>query len=85
MYSYYLLSSWHFKVWWKQYLTLFQIVQFVVDLTVCLYCSLQLENIPKTCEGTRLAAYSGVGIIGYYFFLFIHFYIQNYKRKEKKE
>ena len=85
MYSYYLLSSWHIKVWWKRYLTLFQIVQFIVDLTVCLYCSLQLESVPKTCEGTRLAAYSGVGIIGSYFFLFIHFYIQNYKRKEKKE
>lgn len=60
-------------------------LQFVVDLTVCMYCSLQLDRVPKTCDGTRLAAYSGVGIIGSYFFLFVNFYIRSYKKKEKSE
>ena len=85
MYSYYLLSSWHFNVWWKKYLTLFQILQFVVDLTVCMYCSLQLDGVLKKCEGKRLAGEKGVGIIGYYFFLFVKVYIRSYKKKEKSE
>lgn len=85
MYSYYLLSALHIKVWWKQYLTLFQIIQFIVDLSVCVYCTFQLYTVPQACYGTPLAAYSGVGIIGSYFLLFLRFYVLNYKRKDKVE
>ena len=85
MYSYYLLSSFHFHVWWKRYLTLFQIVQFIVDLSVCGYCTIRLYDHPKSCVGTIRAAYSGMGIIGSYFFLFLNFYRVNYKRKSKVE
>lgn len=85
MYSYYLLSSFHFKVWWKRYLTLFQIAQFVVDLAVCVYCTIRLYDEPKSCVGTTRAAYSGVGIIGSYFLLFLRFYALNYKKKDKVE
>ena len=85
MYSYYLLSSFHFKVWWKRYLTLFQIAQFVVDLAVCVYCTIRLYDEPKSCVGTKRAAYSGVGIIGSYFLLFLRFYALNYKKKDKVE
>ncbi len=85
MYAYYLLSALHIKVWWKQYLTGFQILQFIIDLIVCVYCTIQLYVQPVTCYGTPLAAYSGIGIIGSYFILFLKFYITNYKRKEKIE
>ena len=85
MYCYYLLTALHIKVWWKKYLTLFQIIQFIIDLGVCGYCSLQLWMNENSCYGTPLAAYSGLGIIGSYFLLFIRFYIVNYKKKEKKK
>ena len=81
MYSYYLLSSWGIQIWWKRYLTLFQIIQFIIDLSVCVYCTLQLGQTPEICHGTALAAYSGVGIIGSYFFLFLNFYAKNYGKK----
>ena len=35
MYYYYTLSSLKIHVWWKKYLTQFQIVQFVVDIAAC--------------------------------------------------
>ena len=85
MYAYYLLSALHIKVWWKKYLTVFQILQFVIDLIVCVYCTIQLYVQPVTCYGILFAAYSGIGIIGSYFILFLKFYITNYKRKEKIE
>ena len=85
MYSYYLLSALHIHVWWKRHLTLFQIVQFIVDLTVCGYCMIHLYDHPKSCVGTLRAAYSGMGIIGSYFFLFLHFYRVNYKKRSKVE
>ena len=81
MYSYYLLSSWGIQIWWKRYLTLFQIIQFIIDLSVCVYCTLQLGQTPEICHGTALAAYSGVGIIGSYFFLFLNFYAKSYGKK----
>lgn len=85
MYSYYLLSSWHIQIWWKRYLTLFQIIQFVIDLSVCIYCTWHLGQTPEVCHGTQLAAYSGIGIIGSYFFLFLKFYARSYGKKTKSE
>ncbi|KAI3402945.1 ELO2 [Candida oxycetoniae] len=97
MYWYYFLAARGIRVWWKEWVTRFQIIQFVLDLGFVYFGTYQkfvftylkdyLTVIPYCgdCAGTMLAAYSGCGILSSYLVLFIAFYIDVYKRKSSKK
>jgi len=80
MYYYYAASTLGYTVWWKKYITMMQIVQFVIDLTatwpfpVFYYSS-------QGCSGSMRAWIFGQ-LVGFSFFkLFSDFYRRSYKAK----
>ncbi|KAF9581874.1 hypothetical protein BGW38_000951 [Lunasporangiospora selenospora] len=91
MYYYYMRSAAGVRIWWKQYLTTLQIVQFVLDLGFIYFCAYTyfactyypfLPNVGK-CAGTEGAALFGCGLLSSYLLLFINFYRLTYKSKGK--
>lgn len=97
MYFYYFLAARGIRVWWKEWVTRTQIIQFVLDLGFVYFATYQkivytyfpqLVDVLPTCgdcAGTMLAAYSGCAILSSYLVLFIAFYIDVYKRKSSKK
>ncbi|KAG0296213.1 hypothetical protein BGZ98_001065 [Dissophora globulifera] len=91
MYYYYMRSAAGVRIWWKQYLTTLQIVQFVLDLGFIYFCAYTYfactyfpwaPNVGK-CAGTEGAALFGCGLLTSYLFLFINFYRITYNAKVK--
>jgi len=88
MYYYFFMTALGRQVWWKKYLTAFQIVQFFIDLIFCYYCGSVLflsvyypDLFPGvTCNASFGAAVVGTYILTSYFFLFIHFFFKTYRR-----
>ncbi|KZS92956.1 GNS1/SUR4 membrane protein [Sistotremastrum niveocremeum HHB9708] len=89
MYYYYYATAGGRKIWWKKYLTSMQITQFVIDLFVVYFASYSYfvssyfrDILPArgSCSGTESAAIFGCALLTSYLFLFIHFYIQTYKK-----
>jgi len=89
MYYYYYATAAGAKIWWKKYLTIMQITQFIIDLFVVYFGT--YEHYAATyfdgtfrhhgnCAGTETAALFGCGLITIYLCLFINFYIQTYKK-----
>lgn len=91
MYYYYFQSARGIKIWWKQYITQLQIIQFIIDLGFVYFTSYNLlvnkyaPELPHygTCDGTVSAAFSGAAILTSYLFLFIAFYFATYKKSGK--
>ncbi len=89
MYFYYFLAARGIRVWWKEWVTRFQIIQFIIDIAFIYWaCWQKLASekypwLPHTgaCAGENYAAISGICIISSYLVLFIAFYINVYKRK----
>eukprot|EP00188_Purpureofilum_apyrenoidigerum_P000315 Plantae.Rhodophyta-Purpureofilum_apyrenoidigerum.ctg11313.p1 GENE.Plantae.Rhodophyta-Purpureofilum_apyrenoidigerum.ctg11313~~Plantae.Rhodophyta-Purpureofilum_apyrenoidigerum.ctg11313.p1 ORF type:complete len:301 (-),score=50.80 Plantae.Rhodophyta-Purpureofilum_apyrenoidigerum.ctg11313:71-952(-) len=80
MYYYYAIATFGKTVWWKKYLTLAQIVQFVIDLTATwpfpfLYFS------SEGCSGSMRGWLFGQAVGASFFKLFSDFYKRSYTRK----
>ncbi|KAF2685420.1 elongation of fatty acids protein 3 [Lentithecium fluviatile CBS 122367] len=92
MYWYYFQSARGIRIWWKKYITIMQIAQFVLDLGFVYFASWTyftstywpwLPNAGK-CDGEEFAAISGICIISSYLLLFISFYFATYNKPMPK-
>ncbi|KAF9936396.1 hypothetical protein BGZ65_002425 [Modicella reniformis] len=93
MYYYYMRSAAGVRIWWKQYLTTMQIIQFVLDLGFIYFCTYTYfaftyfpTLLPNAggCAGTEGAAIFGSALLTSYLLLFINFYRLTYKTKASK-
>lgn len=97
MYWYYFLAARGIRVWWKEWVTRFQIIQFVLDLGFVYFATIQkilythvpavhhLMPVCEDCYGDMYAAYSGCAILSSYLVLFIAFYLEIYSKKNSKK
>lgn len=92
MYWYYFQSARGVRIWWKEWITRLQIIQFVIALGFVYFASYTyftstyfpwMPNHGK-CAGEEFAAFSGIGVISSYLLLFISFYIATYKKDGKR-
>lgn len=96
MYFYYFLAARGIRVWWKEWVTRFQILQFILDLGFvyfATYNKIVFEIVPQyksflpvcgPCAGSMGAAYAGCAILSSYLVLFISFYIEVYRKKTSR-
>jgi fatty acid elongase 3 len=79
MYYYYAVSALGYRVWWKQHLTMAQIVQFVIDLTATYPFVYFYFRHPKGCSGSMRAFIFGQ-LVGISFcYLFWDFFRKSYR------
>ncbi|KAF2269493.1 elongation of fatty acids protein 3 [Lojkania enalia] len=92
MYWYYFQSARGIRIWWKKYITIGQITQFVLDLGFVYFASWTyftftywpwLPNAGK-CAGEEFAAIAGICILSSYLVLFIAFYFATYSKPVPK-
>lgn len=91
MYWYYFQAARGIKIWWKEWITRLQIIQFVLDLGFVYFASYNyfastyFLSFPHygTCAGEEFAAFMGCGILSSYLVLFISFYLATYKKGKK--
>ncbi|WFD35369.1 very-long-chain 3-oxoacyl-CoA synthase [Malassezia cuniculi] len=92
MYAYYALTTLRIPCPWKRYITVFQIVQFVIDVFICCFATYNhyiYVNWPwlphvGDCEGKPMGAWSGIGILMSYLVLFLLFYRNTYTKSKAK-
>ncbi|KAI9298044.1 GNS1/SUR4 membrane protein [Neoconidiobolus thromboides FSU 785] len=89
MYFYYYLATFGGKIWWKKYVTVFQITQFVIDLAAVYFCTYNLyvskyyPHLPHvgSCAGTETAANFGCYLLSSYLLLFVEFFYKTYQAR----
>ncbi|KAI5295396.1 hypothetical protein KEM52_001523 [Ascosphaera acerosa] len=84
MYWYYTQCGRGIRVWWKKYITVLQIAQFVLDLGFVyyasyLFCTNGYEGYDQKGLKECIAVIAGVAILSSYLVLFIGFYLSTYR------
>jgi len=82
MYYYYGMSSLGYEIWWKKYITMIQIVQFVLDLTSGTTGFIYFYNGYR-CYGDIKVWIFGQCDITSFLLLFIAFYKESYNKKSE--
>lgn len=91
MYWYYFQSARGVRIWWKEWVTRLQIIQFIIDLGFVYFASYNyfvstyFSRLPHSgnCAGEEFAAFAGIIILSSYLILFISFYLATYKKDGK--
>jgi len=83
MYFYYAVSSLGISVWWKKYITLLQIVQFLVDIGGNLI-GLYYIHSGHNCGGTPEVWWFGQAVLFSFLVLFLAFYRSTYNPGDAK-
>jgi fatty acid elongase 3 len=91
MYWYYFQSARGIRIWWKEWVTRLQIIQFVLDIGFVYFASYTyftakyLPWMPRagSCAGEEFAALAGIFVISSYLVLFVLFYFSTYKKDGK--
>lgn len=91
MYWYYFQSARGVRIWWKEWITRLQIMQFVLDLGFVYYAtwtyftSTYFPWLPHQghCAGEEFAAIAGCAVLSSYLLLFISFYAATYQKTGK--
>ena len=86
-YYYYMCAILKIDLWWKKYMTQFQIVQFCLDISACLVSAYMNSNLQATtCSSWEKMWPNAVAlaIVMSYLLLFIQFYFQTYRRAAPK-
>lgn len=82
MYFYYFLAGFgpemQKKLWWKKYITVLQLVQFVAVVAV------SVGNLLWQCDGNKITSLSAAVYAGLYVYLFGKFFVNSYLGKKKK-
>lgn len=89
MYSYYCMAASGIKVWWKKHLTVAQILQFVIGVSVgsigLAFRVLHDQGYDYPgCWGNYRSAIFGLGVLASYLLLFIHLYFKIYTASRDK-
>ena len=88
MYWYYFQSARGVRIWWKEWVTRLQIIQFVIDLGFVYFASYTYFSatyfswMPNwgPCAGEEFAAFIGIGVLTSYLALFVLFYFATYRK-----
>ena len=91
MYWYYFQSARGVRIWWKEWVTRLQIIQFIIDLGFVYFASYTyfaanyFSWMPNwgTCAGEEFAAFIGMGVLSSYLVLFVLFYFATYNKGGK--
>lgn len=91
MYWYYFQSARGVRIWWKEWVTRLQIIQFVIDLgfvyfaSYTYFTSSYFRWMPHkgSCAGEEFAAFAGIGVLSSYLVLFVLFYFATYSKDGK--
>mmetsp|Transcript_3590 Transcript_3590/g.8646 ORF Transcript_3590/g.8646 Transcript_3590/m.8646 type:complete len:300 (-) Transcript_3590:123-1022(-) len=84
MYYYYFLTSIGETVWWKKYITMFQIAQFVLVLSLSIVSYVWHYGFTRNCVGRDMWGNEfGMFVIFSYLALFINFFVQTYTKNTR--
>ena len=81
MYLYYFLASFGLKIWWKKYLTTFQMFQF---FCVFSHSAILVLCIVEPCGYPWQFSLVSLAMMSLFFVLFADFYVQSYSNKKEK-
>lgn len=82
MYTYYALAADGRHVWWKKYITMMQLGQFISELVLIIPVSVAYKHIAGyDCSGSGAYTILATGILGSFLVLFLRFFSKTYKQK----